>query len=125
MTFVDGIGRTTQTKHDASIVQLAEDGRAGPTTRRTRCSCPGAVEYDALGREVKEWWPSTEEGTAGFTTFQVRPAEYPPIGDRVHAARPGRLDPPCPTATTAEEDILTRTSTASPDHGGGSRPGPP
>lgn len=72
VAFVDGIGRVTQTKHDADIVagdpaDLADD----------RMLVSGAVEFDALGREVKQWFPTVEPvGTIGSYKFDADP--YPP-----------------------------------------------
>jgi RHS repeat-associated protein len=71
--FVDGIGRVTQTKHDADIVDPDGD-TAAPASPRMIVA--GAVEYDALGREVKEWFPITEElGTLGTYQSSVSPSE--------------------------------------------------
>lgn len=54
VAFVDGIGRTTQTKRDATFFRgagvAAVDGMV----------VAGAVEFDALGRPVKEWYPIEE-----------------------------------------------------------------
>jgi RHS repeat-associated protein len=62
-TFVDGIGRTTQTKRDARLFQGA--GQAPDVGR----SVSGAVEYDALGRVEKEYLPTEDTGAAtGYET---------------------------------------------------------
>jgi RHS repeat-associated protein len=54
VTFVDGIGRTTQTKRDASIFvapgQLAAAGRI----------VSGATNFDALGRPVEQFYPTVD-----------------------------------------------------------------
>lgn len=72
VAFVDGIGRVTQTKHDADI--LAGDPAEASTDEMI---VAGAVEFDALGREVKEWFPIVEPlGTIG--TYQTATSTYPP-----------------------------------------------
>ena len=60
-TFADGIGRTTQTKRDARLFQAAG---VAPAVGR---SVSSAVEYDALGRVVREHLPTQEIGTAPAT----------------------------------------------------------
>lgn len=53
-TFTDGIGRQTETKKDATIYQ-------GPgTAALDRMVVSGATEYDALGRAVRRWYPTSE-----------------------------------------------------------------
>ena len=64
--FIDGIGRETQTKQDATVFrgasQSAEDAMI----------VSGAVEFDALGRAVKEWYPIEEPlGTIGTYNTNV------------------------------------------------------
>ena len=49
-TFVDGMGRVVQNKRDANV-----DGISGETR-----IVEGAVEYDALGHAIKEWYPTVE-----------------------------------------------------------------
>jgi YD repeat-containing protein len=72
VAFIDGLGRTTQTKHD--VDQLAADPE---TPSVDQMLVAGAVEYDALGREVKQWWPTVEPlGTIGAYKFTAD--EYPP-----------------------------------------------
>ena len=67
VAFVDGIGRITQTKHDADIVDPDGDTTAPATTRMI---VAGAVVYDGLGREVSESFPITEPvGTIGTYNF--------------------------------------------------------
>ncbi|MHC4177663.1 MAG: toxin TcdB middle/N-terminal domain-containing protein, partial [Planctomycetota bacterium] len=65
-SFLDGIGRETQTKQDGTIFrgpdQPAEDVMI----------VGGAVEFDALGRAVKEWYPIEEPlGTIGTYNTSV------------------------------------------------------
>lgn len=60
VSFVDGRGRETQTKQDATV--SSDPGQ--PAVKQMIVG--GAVEYDALGRPVKEWYPIHEPlGTAG------------------------------------------------------------
>jgi RHS repeat-associated protein len=49
-TFVDGMGRVVQRKRDAQVEGVDGEARI----------VEGAVEYDALGREAKEWYPTVE-----------------------------------------------------------------
>ncbi len=71
VSFVDGAGRETQTKQDATRFS----GAGGPPTDVMVVS--GAVEFDDLWRPVKEWLPIYEDlGTAGrynFGTSAVAP----------------------------------------------------
>jgi RHS repeat-associated protein len=50
-TFVDGMGRVVQRKRDAQVEGVAGEARI----------VEGAVEFDALGRAVKEWYPVVEQ----------------------------------------------------------------
>ena len=60
VAFVDGIGRETQTKQDATVF------RGAGTAAEHVMVVGGAVEFDALGRPVKEWYPTEEPlGTIG------------------------------------------------------------
>jgi len=54
VTFVDGIGRTTQTKRDASIFDAP--GQPAETSRIVS----GATNFDALGRPVKQYNPTVD-----------------------------------------------------------------
>src|SRR5690606_37576138 len=54
VAFVDGLGRETQTKQDGAVY-AGPDGPAEDVM-----IVGGAVEFDALGRPVKEWYPLTE-----------------------------------------------------------------
>ncbi len=55
VTFVDGLGRTTQTKRDVSLhTAVGEPGVAGR-------SVSGTKAYDALGRVVTEHYPSVDQ----------------------------------------------------------------
>jgi RHS repeat-associated protein len=64
VTFVDGIGRTTQRKQETALF------RTDPGGPENGFVVSGAVEYDALGRQVREWQPTFEpKGTmAAFNT---------------------------------------------------------
>lgn len=66
--FVDGLGRRTQTKQDATVFRGV--GQAAQDVM----SVSGAIEYDAVGREVKEWHPIEEPlGTAHVYNTNVNP----------------------------------------------------
>ena len=62
--FVDGIGRTTQTKRDARLFQGAG---VAPIVGR---SVSGAVTFDALGRAVEQYYP-TQDTQADATTYDT------------------------------------------------------
>lgn len=70
VTFVDGIGRTTQTKQDATLFQGAAD------TAAVGMAVSGAVAYDALGRAVKQWYP-IEEVPAQPSTYNPNTSPVP------------------------------------------------
>ena len=63
LTFVDGIGRVTQTKRDASLFisagQTAETGRI----------VSGATDFDALGRGIKQFNPTRD--TKAQTAYET------------------------------------------------------
>jgi RHS repeat-associated protein len=70
-TFVDGDGRVTQTKQDASVFTGAGSAPADVMV------VSGAREFDALGRPVKQWYPTTEPlGSIG--TFNTGRASTDP-----------------------------------------------
>ncbi|MEJ2746843.1 MAG: sugar-binding protein, partial [Anaerolineae bacterium] len=72
VTFLDGIGRETQTKQDGTVFTGAQG------TPEDVMIVGGAVEYDALGRPVKEWFPTTEAlGTIGTYNTSAEPANNP------------------------------------------------
>jgi RHS repeat-associated protein len=50
VSFVDGMGRVVQRKRDAEVDGVTGEARI----------VEGAIEYDALGREIKEWYPVVE-----------------------------------------------------------------
>ena len=52
--FFDGIGRETETKADGNVAGV------GPGTGTDVFVVAGAVEFDALGRSVKQWYPTTQ-----------------------------------------------------------------
>ncbi|HEX6686418.1 MAG TPA: SpvB/TcaC N-terminal domain-containing protein [Candidatus Limnocylindrales bacterium] len=91
ITFVDGLGRMTQTKEDSTV-------HTGPDIAPANVMVvSGRQVYDFVGRAVKESYPVTEPKNAANTTFN--PA----------------FDPVQPTTTT--HDILDRTtSTVLPDN---------
>ncbi len=69
--FVDGIGRTTQRKQDATVFT----GAATPASDVMVVS--GAVTFDNLGPEVEAWYPTSEPlGTPG--TFQAQRSSVDP-----------------------------------------------
>ncbi|WP_278234993.1 SpvB/TcaC N-terminal domain-containing protein [Isoptericola sp. AK164] len=53
-TFVDGMARVVQRKRDAQVVALGDTPAV---------VVEGAVDFDALGKEVREWYPVVEEAT--------------------------------------------------------------
>ncbi|SOC52015.1 SpvB/TcaC N-terminal domain-containing protein [Ornithinimicrobium cerasi] len=62
ITFADGMGRTTQTKRDATLhVQTGDAGVAGRVVS-------GAAAYDALGRVVIAYYPSVDQ-QGDLTTY--------------------------------------------------------
>jgi RHS repeat-associated protein len=63
-TFVDGIGRTTQTKRDARLYQ---GGAVAPVIGR---SVSGATNFDALGRAYEQYYP-TDDTQASATTYDT------------------------------------------------------
>jgi RHS repeat-associated protein len=78
-TFVDGIGRTVQRKREAAVAGVAGDALV----------VEGAVEFDALGREVLEWYPVVESAVA-----------WPPAGLPAHLTTYNTLSSSLPTAQT-------------------------
>ena len=71
-SFIDGLGRETQTKQDATLFQ----GASQPAVNRVVIS--GRIEFDALGRQAKQWYPNSEPlGTLG--SFNPSPAAAPPF----------------------------------------------
>jgi RHS repeat-associated protein len=73
-TFVDGSGRVTGQKHDASFF----DGADKPT--QTGWAVGGAEQLDALGRVVMEWYP-TKQLTGNLTDYWDKtPPEPPAVG---------------------------------------------
>jgi RHS repeat-associated protein len=61
-TFVDGSGRVTGRKRDGEFFRGADSQTA------TGWAVEGATELDALGRVVKEWYP-TQQTTGGLTDY--------------------------------------------------------
>jgi RHS repeat-associated protein len=66
-TFVDGAGRVVQRKRDADVDGVPGESRI----------VEGAVEFDALGRAVKEWYPVVEPHGAArpLTTYNRESSE--------------------------------------------------
>ena len=63
ITFVDGLGRVTQTKRDARMVA------PGETTPANGRQVTGSQTFDQLGRPVVDYGPVVDDGPAGaFTT---------------------------------------------------------
>jgi RHS repeat-associated protein len=91
ITFVDGLGRVTQTKEDASV-------HTGPDTPPADVMVvSGRTVYDFLGRAARQSYPLTEPKGPANTTFNVA------------------FDPVQPTVLTY--DVLDRaTSTVLPDN---------
>lgn len=71
VSFVDGLGRTTQQKREADVFQ----GGGDPPSDRFIVS--GAVEYDVLGREVKQWHP-IDGALSDAGTYDTRTATVDP-----------------------------------------------
>ncbi|MBO9524411.1 MAG: hypothetical protein J7518_22970 [Nocardioidaceae bacterium] len=71
VAFVDGVGRTTQQKRESSLFTAVGQ----PTQDRFTVS--GAVEYDVLGREVKQWYPISG-ALADAATYDPRTSEVAP-----------------------------------------------
>ena len=81
-SFMDGIGRVTETKQDATLFQ----GVSQPAVDAMTVS--GATEWDALGRAVKQWYPISEPlgtiGTYNYNTSAANPTIVTyDIADRV------------------------------------------
>ncbi len=101
VTFVDGIGRVTQTKHDATIVASEA---SSPATDKVLVS--GAVEFDGLGRKVKEWFPSVEAlGSLG--TFSTSKADYYPPTETSYNLRDQVAEVSEPDGDTGEDPHVT------------------
>lgn len=103
-TFVDGVGRVVQRKQDALV-----DGVAGPSV-----IVEGAVDFDALGREVTIWYPVVEPAATW-------PASGLPAHLTTYNTHNSSLDTavtgvPTTDPTTQTFDLLDRrTSTTAPD----------
>lgn len=63
VTFVDGTGRTTQTKRDASL--FVTPGQSAVTSRIVS----GATNFDALGRPIEQFNPTKD--TVAQTTYEA------------------------------------------------------
>src|SRR5262249_53418158 len=70
VTFVDGTGRTTQTNQDATFF------RGAAATAEAGMAVSGRVEYDALGRAIKQWYP-IEEPAGSIATFDPNTSPVP------------------------------------------------
>ena len=65
VAFVDGSGRSTQTKRDAALFQ------APGQPSLVAAVVSGHVDYDALGRPIRQYNPT--QGTGAFTAFDTTP----------------------------------------------------
>ncbi len=64
--FIDGLKRVIQTKKDATIQTSSADHPGAPKDGRT---VSGHVEYDGLGRAIKQYYPVAEfSGATSFNT---------------------------------------------------------
>lgn len=78
-TFVDGMGRIVQRKRDAQVDGVTGEARV----------VEGAIEYDALGHEVKEWYPVVEKvGVQPLTTYNTSTSESGPATTAVPLTKP-------------------------------------
>ena len=80
-SFKDGIGRETETKQDATLF------RAANQPAQDAMVVGGAVEFNSLGRAVKEWYPVEEPlgtiGTYDYNTSPIPTVTTWDISDRV------------------------------------------
>lgn len=73
VAFVDGLGRQTETKQDATVFT----GRDNPGGNDVM-AVGGAIEFDSLGRLVKQWYPTTEPlGT--ISAYNTNLSPVPPV----------------------------------------------
>jgi RHS repeat-associated protein len=80
-TFVDGMGRVVQRKRDAQVDGVSGEARI----------VEGAIEYDALGRAVKEWYPVVEQmATHQLTVYNTSTSESGPATTHVPVTAPIR-----------------------------------
>lgn len=85
--FVDGVGRVVQRKRDAQVLALGEVPAV---------VVEGAVEFDALGREAREWYPVVERATypggaelpPHLTTYSTATSSDDPSGTHVPRTDP-------------------------------------
>lgn len=79
VSFVDGLGRVVQRKRDAEVDGVAGEARI----------VEGAIDYDALGREVKEWYPIVEtDADFAITSYNTRNSESGPALANVPVTQP-------------------------------------
>lgn len=79
VSFVDGMGRVVQRKRDAEVDGVAGESRI----------VEGAVEFDALGRQVKEWYPVVETNDDfAVTTYNTWTSETGPDTTHVPVTAP-------------------------------------
>ncbi len=98
VSFLDGIGRETQTKQDSTLFR-----GAGATTGDVMI-VGGAVEFDALGRAVLEWYPIEEPlGTIGVYNTGVD-SEPPIVTEWSLTDKPTRVTYPDGSETTTSYD---------------------
>lgn len=78
ISFVDGLGRETRTKKDATVYRTAPDAGPGAGTATDVRVVSGAIEFDDLGRVVSERYPAVEELSANPVAFGTAMAVPPP-----------------------------------------------
>lgn len=79
ITFVDGMGRVVQRKRDAEVDGVDGESRI----------VEGAIDYDALGREVREWYPVVEtDADFSPTTYNTWNSQTGPGVAHVPATEP-------------------------------------
>jgi len=106
VTFVDGTGRVTQTKHDYAFAQLDDDLENRVADAADGALVSGAVRFDALGRQVAQWWPRPDDDTTALTTFQTEPASYVP-SVTTYTLRDQMASTSLSYGEEAEEEFLT------------------
>ncbi len=73
VAFIDGTGRVVQTKQDVTVFT----GTTTPAAEVQQVS--GAVEFDALGRAVREWYPTTAPKNLETTYVTATSPEAPTV----------------------------------------------
>ena len=79
VSFLDGFGRVVQRKRDAEVDGVAGEARI----------VEGAVDFDALGREVRQWYPVVEtDADFGVTVYNRTNSESGPALTNVPVTKP-------------------------------------